>query len=80
MIINSPVNLNVLLENNKVLIKEYESNLLIQLLKSNLIQEKQVRERLLDCIQVFSDYFQKVVMLRYIFRDNSRFSSVTHPS
>ena len=78
MIINSSIDLNVLLENNKVLNKEYENNLLMQLLKSNLIQEKHIRERLLDCIQVFSDYFQKVVMLRYIFSDNSKFSSVTH--
>ena len=78
MIINSSIDLNVLLENNKVLTKEYENNLLMQLLKSNLIQEKHIRERLLDCIQVFSDYFQKVVMLRYIFSDNSKFSSVTH--
>lgn len=78
MIINSSINLNVLLENNKVLTKEYENNLLMQLLRSNLIQKKHIRERLLDCIQVFSDYFQKVVMLRYIFCDNSKFSSVTH--
>ena len=55
MIINSSIDLIVLLENNKVLTKEYENNLLMQLLKSNLIQEKHIRERLLDCIQVFSD-------------------------
>lgn len=76
MIINSSIDLNVLLENNKVLTKEYENNLLMQLLKSNLIQEKHIRERLLDCIQVFSDYFQKVVMLRYILCDNHKFLSV----
>lgn len=68
--------LDNLLENNKIFVTEYTNNRLMKLIKSDDVKEKNVRKRLLDCIQVFSDYFQKVVMLRYVFCDNSKFLSV----
>lgn len=68
--------LDNLLENNKIFVSEYTNNRLMKLIKSEAIKEKKMRTRLLDCIQVFSDYFQKVVMLRYVFCDNSKFSTV----
>lgn len=76
MIVNQPVDLSLLLETNKIFVNEYENNPLIRLIKSDVMKEKCMRERLLDCIQVFSDYFQKVVMLRYVFCDNPKFISI----
>jgi ribulose bisphosphate carboxylase small subunit len=76
MIKNPSSNLTILLENNKVFVNEYINNSLMQLIKSDAMKEKYMRKRLLDCIQVFSDYFQKVVMLRYVFCDNPKFFSV----
>lgn len=69
--------LDNLLENNKIFVNEYTNNRLMKLIKSDDMKEKNMRKRLLDCIQVFSDYFQKVVMLRYILCDNSKFLSVS---
>ena len=68
--------LDNLLENNKIFVNEYTNNRLMKLIKSDDMKEKNLRKRLLDCIQVFSDYFQKVVMLRYILCDNHKFLSV----
>lgn len=76
MKIKQSLNLSLLLENNKVFSEKYASNPLMKLIKSESMKEKSMRQRLLDCIQVFSDYFQKVVMLRYVFCDNLKFTSV----
>ena len=73
---NNSWTLDKLLENNKIFVSEYTNNRLMKLIKSDEIQEKNTRKRLLDCIQVFSDYFQKVVMLRYVFCDNFKFLTV----
>ena len=73
---NLSSNLTNLLEKNKIFVSEYTNNRLMKLIKSDGMKEKYMRQRLLDCIQVFSDYFQKVVMLRYVFCDNSKFLSV----
>jgi hypothetical protein len=73
---NNSWTLDKLLENNKIFVNEYTNNRLMKLIKNDNIQEKNTRERLLDCIQVFSDYFQKVVMLRYVFCDNFKFLTV----
>jgi hypothetical protein len=78
MTINPSPSLSLLLENNKTFANEYENNPLMQLIKSDSMKEKSMREQLLDCIQVFSDYFQKVVMLRYVFCDNPKFFSISH--
>lgn len=68
--------LDNLLKKNKIFVSEYTNNKLMKLIKSEAMKEKKMRERLLDCIQVFSDYFQKVVMLRYVFCNNSKFLKV----
>ncbi|HVV68700.1 MAG TPA: hypothetical protein VG895_05580 [Patescibacteria group bacterium] len=39
--------------------------------------ESSTRELLLDCVQVLSNYFQKVVMLRNVFCDDSQFMNIT---
>lgn len=68
--------LDNLLDNNKLFVNEYINNELMKLIRKDDMKEKNMRKRLLDCIQVFSDYFQKVVMLRYVFCDNAKFLSV----
>ncbi|WP_248800351.1 iron-containing redox enzyme family protein [Pseudomonas sp. MWU13-2105] len=40
------------------------------------MDDKENRERLLDAVQVFSDYFQKTIMLRSVFCENRHFLSV----
>lgn len=76
MKIKQAFDLSTLLENNKIFAEDYKRNPLMELIKSELMKEKSMRHRLLDCVQVFSDYFQKVVMLRYVFCDNLKFISV----
>lgn len=76
MKIKQAFDLSTLLENNKIFSEDYQINHLMELIKSELMKEKSMRHRLLDCIQVFSDYFQKVVMLRYVFCDNLKFIAV----
>ena len=46
--------LDNLLENNKIFVNEYTNNRLMKLIKSDDMKEKNLRKRLLDCIQVFS--------------------------
>lgn len=69
--------LSHLLEKNREFIEVYKKNPLIQIVNSQDIVDKNKRYRLLDCIQTFSDYFQKVVMLRYVFCEDKKFFSVT---
>lgn len=72
------LNIDALFRRNNEFAEHYRiNNLLMQLIKSYEMSKKDIRERLLDCIQVFSDYFQKAVMLRYIFCDNTRFLATT---
>ncbi len=71
-------NIDALLRRNNALANQYRtSNLLMQLIRSQSMAQRETRERLLDCIQVFSDYFQKTVMLRYVLCDNSSFLETT---
>lgn len=70
--------LNKLLARNKVFAATYTNSKLLSLITSKEMANKATREKLLDCIQVFSDQFQKVVMLRQIFcEDKSYFGVAT---
>lgn len=62
-----------LLEKNKVFLKQYSLGKLMLLLDSDLIDKLDKRAVLLDCIQIFSNYFQKVMMLRLAFTDAMEF-------
>lgn len=70
-------NLEAILKKNILFSKDYQNNALMLLIKSSQMANKKTRDKLLDCIQVFSDFFQKTVMLRYIFCDNKRFLPTT---
>lgn len=72
--------LNKLLKTNRKYIEDYLQNSLFKLILSDKIKNKYVRSKLLDCIQVWSDIFQHVVMSRYIFTSDDRFKplALTH--
>lgn len=53
----------ILAENDSFL-EVYKKSRLIKLVTSNVIQEKDVRERVLDCLQIWSDMFQNLLHLR----------------
>jgi hypothetical protein len=65
-----------LLEKNKYYSDRFIDNPLMKLVQSPEMAKKEARERLLDCIQVFSDYFQKTVLLRNALCEDPKFSSV----
>lgn len=69
--------LSVLLKRNEEFAEKYRNSSIMKLIKSTEMSQREARERLLDCIQVFSNYFQKAVMLRNIFCDNRKFLAVT---
>lgn len=77
-----PINLNPnskkLFEKNEKEIKNFEKSSLMQLVQSKKMNDPLWRFRLMDCIQVFSDYFQKVVALRSVFCDDPKFISLTY--
>lgn len=64
--------LEFLLQKNKEFVSQYQTSRLMCFIKSSKLENQVIRENLLDCIQLFSDYFQKVVMLRYIFSEEPK--------
>lgn len=69
--------LNFLLSKNKKFADEYRSSLIMKLIRSDRLSKKETRNRLLDCIQTFSNYFQKVVILRHALCENPQFLPIT---
>ena len=67
------MNLDTLLETNQTFTDAFKDNPLMQLIDSYVMHEARNRVRLLDCIQVFSNYFQKTVMLRAALNQNHRY-------
>lgn len=74
---NETVDLAFVINKNKTFIEQYQDNKLIQLIQSDLMDVAENRRYLLDCIQVFSNFFQKTVMLRKILTGNKRFLDVS---
>lgn len=69
----APIEPSLLFEKNEFFAIEYQNNPLMHLIKNEAMENKFIRERLLDCIQVFSDYFQKTIMLRQVFCEDQNF-------
>lgn len=70
-------NIDSLLQRNDYFSEQFLQNPLMQLIVSDHMNDRLKRHRLLDAIQTFSDYFQKVVMLRSAFCDNPLFFTVS---
>lgn len=68
--------LDTLLAQNQAFLAQYKKNPLMQLIKSPDMIIMQKRNKLLDCIQIFSDYFQKTVLLRNALCEDKKFMPV----
>lgn len=62
-----------LLVKNSIHMKNHLQNPLFKLVLSGKMSNKEIRCKLLDCIQVWSDIFQHVVMSRLIFTSDTRY-------
>ena len=67
---------NELIHRNTEYIQCYKNSPIMQLINSTVMAEQASRHKLLDCIQVFSNYFQHTVMLRTIAAYDTRFFNV----
>lgn len=54
-------------------LSKFNRSNLIRLVKSGTLKNKKNRLKLLDALQPFSDFFQKTVMLRYVFSEGLSF-------
>jgi len=59
-----------LINDNIRYVKEFNNNSLFQLMKSNALDDIDLRNKFFDCFQVFSNYFQRMMMNRVCFTDN----------
>ena len=70
-------NCQTLYTQQEICIETFNSSRLINIFFTNEMEKEYVREKILDCIQVFSNYFQKIVMLRSTFTNSISFSMMT---
>jgi hypothetical protein len=56
-----------------ICLNKFKRSDLIGLVKSDLLKNKKNRLKLLDALQPFSDFFQKIIMLRYVFTETTHF-------
>lgn len=68
--------LDLLLASNQGYLANYQQSPLMQLINSPKMAAAQKRNKLLDCIQIFSDYFQKTVLLRNALCEDKKFIPV----
>lgn len=74
---NDSITLNTLLQNNIQFVRDYQSNGLMKFISSHWVEDEIYREHMLDAIQTLSNFFQKIIMLRYVFTDDSKFNAIT---
>jgi len=55
-------------------LQKFENSNLLEFLSTSELEKKEIRDKILNCIQTFANYFQKIVMLRNIFTNNPVFS------
>jgi quercetin dioxygenase-like cupin family protein len=68
--------LAALLAENEALMAAHEQNPLFALVLGGDIATPAVRARLLDCIQIWSRHFQRLVMARLVFNSDPRFGAL----
>lgn len=71
-----PANFQSILDLNKNFIIQFESSKLMKLLDEDTINQPKNRDRLLQCLLVFSTQFQNTVMLRVITTQDCKFLSL----
>jgi hypothetical protein len=57
-------------------LKNFQESHLLKILSSTELDKKENRNKILDCIQIFANYFQKIVMLRGVFTHNPVLSAI----
>jgi pyrroloquinoline quinone (PQQ) biosynthesis protein C len=65
----------VLLKRNDEFVESYKNSPMMQLIKNSGMEKEPFRQRLLGAIQVLSDYFQKVVLLRSVLSETPAFKA-----
>ncbi len=73
----SEILFDTLIKKNWALAEIFSKSKIMQLINSDSIHEKLTREKLLSCLQLFSDYFQKAVMVRHATTFNEPFISIS---
>jgi len=66
-----------LMRKNETYLAHFDRNPLFALVNSPVFQQEAVRNRFLDCLQVWSDKYQKMVLARSVFCESPRFASLT---
>lgn len=57
-------------------LKNFQESHLLKILSSTELDKKETRDKMLDSIQIFANYFQKIVMLRSVFTHGPILSSM----
>jgi quercetin dioxygenase-like cupin family protein len=65
-----------LLERKEYLQRDYLKNPLFELIRSPSIRDRQIRDRMLESLQVWSNQFQKIVMFRYALSEQQAFAAL----
>lgn len=63
----------IFIEKQNSYLELFKQGDLMRLVKSDILKSKELRLKLLDALQPFSNYFQKSVMLRYLFTEQEPF-------
>lgn len=63
----------ILIKKQKFYLENFTNSSLMELVTSQSLHSKKIRLMLLDALQPFSDFFQKTVMLRYVFSEDQPF-------
>jgi hypothetical protein len=74
---NKAKSLNDILAINEEWVMTFKTSDLMKLINSDAMKLTENRIRLLDCIQTFSNYFQKTMLLRLALTDNANFSALS---
>jgi len=69
--------IQALLAKNREHLERFEANPLFSLAGSHLFKIPDVKERFLDCFQVWSDKYQKMVLVRSVFCEDARYAGLT---
>lgn len=65
-----------LVRRNEQFMEDFKSNEVFALVEGGEVENKAVRAKLLDTIQIWSRHFQRVVMSRVVFGSNPRFDAI----
>ena len=68
--------LEALLARNERYAKRFSSHRLFTMAERGLLQDENAQQRFLDCFQIWSNYFQKMVQARSLFSSHPRFAAL----